>query len=111
MKSVLIGVAVLTLFVVLVAIAGMMLPKAHVASRSSRFKQSPQAIWEAITGPPDWRSDIRGFENLPSLHGHRSCAETDKHGQTIADESIDEGPHARLATRIATQTLHFGGTR
>jgi hypothetical protein len=110
MKWVLIVVAVLILFVALVAIAGMMLPKAHIASRSSRFKQPPQAIWEAITGPPDWRSDIRGFENLLPLNGHRSWAETDKHGQTIAYESIEEVPNARLVTRIATEKLPFGGT-
>jgi hypothetical protein len=110
MKWVLIVVAFLILFVGVIAIAGMLLPKAHVASRASRFKQSPQAIWDAINGPPDWRSDIRGFENLPSRDGHRSWAETDKHGQTIAYESVEEIPHTRLVTRIATSKLPFGGT-
>ncbi len=95
MKWVLIVVAVLILFVALVAIAGMMLPKAHAAS---------------LTGPPDWRSGIRGFENLPPRNGHRSWAETDKHGHTIAYESIEEIPHQRLVTRIATENLPFGGT-
>src|SRR2546427_9276176 len=110
MKWVLIIVAVLILIVAVIAITGMMLPKAHIASRSSRFKQPPQAVWEAITGPPDWRSDIRGFENLPPRNDHRSWAETDKHGQTIAYESIEEIPHARLVTRIATEKLPFVGT-
>jgi hypothetical protein len=110
MKWVLIIVAVLILFVAVIAIAGMMLPKSHVASRSSRFKQPPQSIWEAITGPPDWRSDIRSYKNLPPANGHRSWSETDKHGQTIAYESLEEIPPTRLVTRIATENLPFGGT-
>jgi len=110
MKWVWIVLAFLILLVAVIAITGMLLPKAHLATRASRFKQAPQAIWEAITGPPDWRSDIRGFENLPPRDGHRSWAETDKHGQTIAYESLEEIPHSRLVTRIATEKLPFGGT-
>jgi hypothetical protein len=110
MKWILIILAVLILLVAVIVIAGMMLPKAHIASRSSRFKQSSQAIWEAITGPPNWRSDVRSFENLPPRNGHRSWSETDKHGQSIVYESVEETPHARLVTRIAGENLPFGGT-
>ncbi|HEY6390648.1 MAG TPA: SRPBCC family protein [Bryobacteraceae bacterium] len=110
MRWILIIVAVLILFVAAIAIAGMTLPKAHVASRSSPFKQPPQAIWEAITGPPNWRSDVRGFENLPPRNGHRAWSETDKRGQTIVYESIEEIAQTRLVTRIATEKLPFGGT-
>jgi len=110
MKWVLIVVAALILFVAVIALTGMALPKAHVASRSSRFKQAPQAIWEAITGPPDWRSDVRAFENLPPRNGHKWRSETDRHGQTIAYENVEEIPHERLVTRIATEKLAFGGT-
>ncbi len=110
MKWVLIVLAFLMLLVAVIAVTGMLLPKRHVATRSSRFKQPPQAIWEAITGPPDWRSDIRGFENLPPRNGRRSWAETDKHGQIIAYESLEEIPQSRLVTRIATEKLPFGGT-
>ena len=110
MKWVLIIVAFLILLVAVIAGIGMLLPKTHVATRASRFKQSPQAIWEAITGAPDWRSDIRSFENLPARDGRRSWAETDKHGQTIAYETVEEIPRTRLVTRIATPKLPFGGT-
>jgi hypothetical protein len=110
MKWVFIVVAVLVVFVAVVAIIGAFLPKSHTASRSSRFKQTPPAIWSAITGPPEWRPDIRGFEELPRRDGRRAWKETDKHGQVIAYESIEEIPPTRLVTRIADPKLPFGGT-
>jgi hypothetical protein len=110
MKWVLISVAVLIVVVAAVAVIGAMLPKNHLATRSSRFKQPPQAVWQAITGPPDWRPDIRGFETLPVRDGHRTWKETDKHGQAITYESVKETPPNRLVTRIADPALPFGGT-
>ena len=110
MKWVLIAVAVLVAIVAAVAIIGAMLPKNHIASRSSHFKQPPQAIWEVITGPPDWRPDIRSSEKLAPRDGHRSWKEIDKHGQGITYESVEENPPLRLVTRIADPKLPFGGT-
>ncbi len=110
MKWVLIGVAILVLVVAAVAVVGSMLPKNHLASRSSHFRQPPQAIWDVITGPPDWRPDIRSWEKLAPRDGHRCWKEIDKHGQTITYESVEESPPHRLVTRIADPKLPFGGT-
>jgi hypothetical protein len=110
MKWVLIAVVILIGIVALVAGIGAMLPRAHVASRSSRFRQPPQAVWEVITGPPGWRPDVRGFEKLAPREGHRAWMETDKHGQAIAYESVEETPPSRLVTRIASPNLPFGGS-
>jgi hypothetical protein len=110
MKWILIVVGVLAVVVAAVAIIGLMLPKNHLASRSSHFKQAPQAIWDAITGPPDWRPDIRSFEKLPPRDGHRCWKEIDKHGQAIAYESVEETEPHRLVTKIADPKLPFGGT-
>jgi hypothetical protein len=110
MKWVLIAVVILIGIVALVAAIGAMLPRAHVASRSSRFRQPPQAVWEAITGPPDWRPDVSAFERLAPREGHRAWKETDKHGQAIAYESVEEVPPSRLVTRIASTNLPFGGS-
>ena len=94
MKWILIVVGVLVVLVALVAVIGVMLPKNHLVSRSSHFRQPPQAIWDAITGPPDWRPDISSFEKLPPRDGRRSWKEIDKHGQAIAYESVEETePH------------------
>ena len=98
----------LILLVAAVAAIGAMLPKSHVASRTSRFRQPPQAIWDVITGPSDWRPDIR-TEKLPPRDGRRTWAETDKHGNRITYESVEETPARRLVTRIADPKLPFGG--
>lgn len=110
MKWVLIVLGCLVGLVALVAAIGAMLPKAHVASRSSRFRRPPQAVWETITGPPDWRPDIRSFEKLAPREGRRTWKETDKHGQAITYESMEETASSRLVTRIADRNLPFGGT-
>ena len=91
MKWVLIAVGILIVVVAAVAIVGAMLPKNHLASRSSHFRQPPQAIWDVITGPPDWRQDIRSSEKL-------------------APRDVEETPPYRLVTKIADPKLPFGGT-
>jgi hypothetical protein len=110
MKWVLIVVGCLVAVVVLVAAIGAMLPKAHLVSRSSRFRRPSQAIWETITGPPDWRPEVRSFEKQASREGRRVWKETDTHGQIITYESVEETAPSRLVTRIADPTLPFGGT-
>ena len=91
MKWLLIAVGILIVVVAAVAIVGAMLPKNHLASRSSHFRQPPQAIWDVITGPPDWRQDIRSSEKL-------------------APRDVEETPPYRLVTKIADPKLPFGGT-
>lgn len=110
MKWLLIVVGALVVLVAFVIAIGAMLPKNHLASRSAHFQQAPQAIWDAITGPPDWRPTVRSFEQLPPRDGHRRWKEIDKHGQAIAYESVEESPPRRLVTRIADPKLPFGGT-
>jgi Polyketide cyclase / dehydrase and lipid transport len=110
MKWVLIVAGILILLVAAVAVIGAILPKNHLASRTSRFRQPPQAIWDVITGPVDWRPDIRSYEKLAPRDGRRSWKEVDQHGQAITYESIEETPPHRLVTRIADPKLPFGGT-
>ena len=110
MKWVLIAIGVLIVVVAAVAVIGAMLPKNHLASRTSHFRQPPQAIWDVITGPPDWRPDIRSSEKLEPRAGHRAWKEIDKNGQAIVYESVEETPPRRLVTRIADPKLPFGGT-
>lgn len=93
-----------------VAIIGAMLPKAHTASRSARFRKPPQAVWAILTGPPDWRPDVHGFEQLPPRDGRRTWKEIDSHKQAILYESVEEVAPSRLVTRIADRSLPYGGT-
>jgi hypothetical protein len=109
-KTAVIAIAILGLVVAVVAVIGYMLPKNHLASRSSHFRQPPQAVWDVIAGPPDWRPDIRSWEKLAPRDGRRTWKEIDKHGEAITYESVEESPPRRLVTRIADPTLPFGGT-
>jgi len=110
MKWVWIGLAALTGVIAAVILIGASLPKTHVASRAFRFTKSPDAIWHVITGPPDWRPDIRSFEELPKRDGRRAWKEIDSHNQAITYEMVEEKPPVRLITRIADLKLPFGGT-
>lgn len=107
-----IGLVVLILggAIVLVAVAGMLLPVTHTAMHSATFKQSPQQVWDVITGPPTWRADVQKYEELPSHDGHRMWREYGSQGQKMTYEAIESLPPNKLVTRIADPHLPFGGT-
>src|SRR5215510_15106925 len=96
----------LAVIVAVVALAGMMLPKAHRATRSAHFRQPPEAVYAVIAGPPDWRSEVKAFGKLSS----GQWWEQDAHGRRITFELVeDRAPQGRV-TRIADRSLPFGGT-
>jgi uncharacterized protein YndB with AHSA1/START domain len=106
-------IAVLVGLVVIVVAIGAMLPKAHTATRSAHFSQTPDAIWQVITTPeafPTWRTNVKTVERLPDHDGHISWRETDNQGQAIPFEIVEWTPPSRLVTRIADPKLPFGGT-
>jgi hypothetical protein len=92
------------------AAAGAMLPVRHRATRRARFRQSPQALYTILAGPPDWRSDVIGYGSLPDRDGRKQWWEQDGHGRKIRFELVEASPPARLAVRIADPDLPFGGT-
>ena len=49
MKWVLIVLGVIVGLILLIGLVGMLIPKAHVASRKARFNQTPETVWDAIT--------------------------------------------------------------
>lgn len=53
---------------------------------------------------------MKSYEELSPQNGHRVWRETDKHGQTIAYETIESAAPTRLVTKIADPKLPFGGT-
>jgi Polyketide cyclase / dehydrase and lipid transport len=110
MKWLFLVAGLLVVVVGLIAAIGALLPKDHSAILSARFSKPPQAVWEVITGPPDWRSNVRSFEKLPSTDGRRTWKEIDQRGHAITYEAVEETPPARLVTRIADRTLPYGGT-
>ena len=109
MKILIITVLSLITLIALVLITGLTLPVAHVASRTARLKASPQTVWDVITGPPNWRPDVRSFNNLPLRDGRQAWTEMSKDGRAITFERVESVAPRRMVTRI-DPGLPFGGT-
>jgi uncharacterized protein YndB with AHSA1/START domain len=110
MKWLLIAGIALACLAAAVVVTGMLLPKAHVATRGAHLKHPPEAVWALITGDQTWRPEVRRYEPLPEKHGRRAWKETDKHGSSITFETVESEQPRRLVTRIADPNLPFGGT-
>jgi len=86
MKWVLIIVGAVVGLVALVAVIGALLPKSHAATRSARFKQSPQAIWNTITdfaSMSSWRPELKSIEKQADRNGHPVWVEVSKWGTCL----------------------------
>jgi len=107
-----IGLILLVLFgaIGVIALLGSRLPVDHTAERTAQFRQSPQQLWDVITGPPTWRPEVERYEVLPSQPGHRLWREYGRHGQKMTYEVVESDPPHKLITHIADPHLPFGGT-
>ncbi len=89
---------------------GAMLPLRHRAARRARFRASPGALYAVLAGPPDWRTGVKGYGELPDADGRRRWWEEDSHGQKVVYELVEAQPGKRIETRLAQPGLPFGGT-
>jgi len=102
--------ASLMVLVALMAVVGAMLPVRHRGTRKARYRVAPDALFAVIAGPPDWRTGVRSFGVLAEREGRRQWWEEDTHRQKITYELVESKPPERIAVRIASQGLPFGGT-
>ncbi len=109
-------VGVVVLLVLGMALVGSALPAAHVASKSARIARPPADVWRALldrASQPQWRRDLRRLEALPDAGGLPSFREHSRHGVitfVVEEESAPAAGRAgRLVTRIADDSLPFGG--
>ena len=112
MKWILLVAGILVGLVAFVAIIGVLLPKAHVATRAARFRQSPESIWKTITdvdAMTTWRPGLQSIERLPDRNGMPAWIETSSMGK-MPIEVTEWTPPRRMVTRIADPSLPFGGT-
>ena len=112
MRWVLGGVGVIVVLSAAVTVAGMLLPRDHVATRTARIAAPRDSIWRVLTTPaeyPSWRRDLTRVELLPAVGTLVMWREHSRQGPiTMAIELED--PPQRLVTRIADSTLPFGGS-
>ena len=111
MKWILLTLGVLVLIVGLAAVIGLMLPGDHVASTTTTINAPPDSVWEAlvnVTDYPRWRTDVRSVDVLSAEGAMRWREHTRQ--DAITFERTDAQRPTRLETRIADETLPFGGT-
>lgn len=109
MKVLLIMGGGLVVLVALMAVVGAMLPRDHHVTRKARYHVAPAALYAVLAGPPDWRTGVKSYGELPDRDGRRQWWEEDSHRQKIAYEIVEAIPPERLVTRIAQPGLPFGG--
>ena len=111
----------LVTIVALVAIIGAMLPKGHVATRSAKFRETPDEVWRAITtfqDYPKWRPGLQSVEQLSTSAGHSVWLERTGSGWNAEEipyqvmESVPPagGSPGKMVARIANPKLPFGGS-
>jgi hypothetical protein len=101
--------AALALLIAIAAVIGAMLPRAHSATRTARFRVAPDALYAVLSGPPDWRTGVKGYGVLPDQDGRKRWWEEDTFRHKIIFELIEDRPPERIAVRIAEPNLPFGG--
>ena len=112
-KSILIIVGGLLVLIVLSVAIGWFLPERHIASRTVRYQQTPEAVWQVITdyaAIPSWWDWSQKVERLPDREGHEVWRETNKFGDTVTMETIESDPPSKLVRKIVGEDLPFGGT-
>jgi hypothetical protein len=109
MKWILVPIVALVAIGLLVTIIGLTLPLGHVASRRARFRQNPATVFDAISAPAEWRSDVVRTESLPAVNGRERWKEFGKHGDGVTYELIESTRPIRRVTRIADENLPYGG--
>ena len=116
MKWIVVAVAIVAVLVAVIVAIGFALPEKHVAARTARYRASPDQVWAAITDVsafPSWRRDVKSVEQLEPVDGLPAWRELGSDGtityRVIASTPPSPGTVGRLVTRIADETLPFGG--
>jgi hypothetical protein len=109
MKIFLIGLGIAFLVVTLVMVVGALLPKHHVATRVATFKATPEQVFHLISGPQDWRTDLKNYQVFTE-NGRGMRREISKNGQTLTMEFVESQPPWLLKSRISDKNLPFGGS-
>jgi len=92
------------------AAAGAMLPEKHKTTRAARYRKRAADLFAIVAGPSDWRPEVRKYELLPPANGRPRFRETSARDGAMIYEVVESRPPRRLVTRIADDSLAFGGS-
>lgn len=109
MKILFIVLVVIIVAIVAVVVVGALLPKSHTASRTAIIKATPEQVFALISGPQNWRTDLKEYSFFEEGSRHMQ-RDTDKQGQTITYEIVESRPPTLRKTVIADKSLPFGGS-
>lgn len=109
MKWALLVAGSLCVLIVLIAAIGAMLPVKHHATRKAHFQYPAETVYGIISGPADWRSDVKATGPLPDQNGRKQWWEQDSRGHRVTFELVEEAPPTRRVIRIVSENLPFGG--
>ena len=96
----------------LIAVYGLTLPRSHQVARTIMLKQTPEAVWQAITdfpSVPSWNANVAKIEKLPDKDGHEVWREDYKNGYGLTLETTEATPPTRLVRTIADVGGPFTG--
>jgi hypothetical protein len=118
LKVILIIAGAIVALIVLVVVIGMLLPRRHIASRTAKFTQPADKVWQAITdhaNEPSWRTDLKSKTRLPDRNANPVWEEINSRGERMTMETLEMNPprknqRGRMVGRIADDDLPFGGT-
>jgi uncharacterized membrane protein len=104
-------VGVIILALLLIALAGSLLPKEHSATRSVLVHKSPESVYSVardFESMPKWRADLREVKVTTDRNGRVSFREEGKHG-AVNYQLTEDIPGQRMVTRITDTDLGYSG--
>jgi hypothetical protein len=107
MKWLLFIAATIVVLILVVVLIGLVLPKAHRATRMARFSQPPDVVFAMISGAQDWRGVRR--EELAPPGGPRKWRDNSPQGTMTFEEKASDPPRL-FSSRIADKNLPYSGT-
>ncbi len=105
-------VVVFLALILVVLVAGLLLPEEHHASRTLVTKQSPQIIWDAINDhahEPAWRSDVQSVTSLGARDGKPVWREDYKDGNKVTLMTVESKPPTRMVRELTDLEGPFSG--
>lgn len=107
------AVAFLAAVFVLLLVAGLLLPRDHVASRTARFAAAPGAVWAVVSdfeAGPSWNPSVKKVERLPDREGRPAWREDLAFGPPLAFVLTESVPPRRQVRTIDAAQASFGGS-